>query len=122
MKIVIALTALLLGSAPAHAQWEPVDEVLQVRIAGKGAWVVRCDWVDRKGKPQLRELRGRGDRLYINDAASGSCTYQAAPDQPLTLRLKSPLYRCTLPARETEMCRQTFAAGAAGSFQVVRRD
>ena len=125
MRALIVSTALaLLAALPAHAQWEPVDEVLQVRIQGKGAWSVRCEYQDRRGKTVVREANGRGDRLYLSayEGSGGSCTYRAAADQPLTIRLKSPLYRCTLPAREKDLCQQTFAAGASGQFQVVKRD
>lgn len=123
MRPLIALPALiLLAAAPANGQWEPPDEVLQVRISGKGAWVVRCEFVDRKGKTQTKEARGRGDHLYLLEPVSGTCTYQAAPDQPLALRFKSPLYRCTLPAPEQKMCRQTFVAGSSGQIVIKKRD
>lgn len=123
MNMLIALSpALLLLAAPAHAQWEPVDEVLQVRIQGKGAWSVRCEYLDSRGRTMVREANGRGDRLHLSALAGGSCTYQAAPDRPLTIRLKSPLYRCTLPSRENKMCQTTFPAGASGRFEIRKRD
>lgn len=51
MKRLIASTAfMLLSAVPAHAQWEPPAEVLQVRISGQGAWTVRCEYQDRKGR------------------------------------------------------------------------
>ncbi len=108
--------------APAYGQWEPPEEVLQVRISGKGAWSVRCEYQDQNGKTVVREANGRPDRLHLNRAAGGSCTYRAAPDQALTIRLKSPLYRCSLPAPQAGTCQQAFAAGASGQFDIRPRD
>lgn len=123
MKSLFASPALLLfAAAPAHAQWEPPDEVLQVRISGKGAWSVRCAFQNTKGKTTVREAKGRSEQLHLIKAVSGVCTYEAAPDKPLTIWLKSPLYQCTLPAREPKLCRQTFAAGTSGQIDIRRRD
>lgn len=122
VRLIALSTALMLLAAPAYAQWEPVDEVLQVRIQGKGAWVVRCEYLDGRGRTVVREANGRGDRLHLSALAGGSCTYQAAPERPLTIRLKSPMYRCTLPSREKDMCQTTFAAGASGRFEIRKRD
>lgn len=120
-RLIVATASMLLSMAPAHAQWEPPEEVLQVRINGQGAWTVRCEYQDRKGKTVVREALGRGDRLHLIQPSSGSCTYQAAPDRPLTIRLKSPLYACTLPAPDRGTCQQTFAAGASGRIEVRKR-
>lgn len=58
MTRLIASTALmLLAAAPAHAQWEPPDEVLQVCVDAEGDWNVRCEYQDRRGKTQ-RAKRG----------------------------------------------------------------
>ncbi|MBX3565862.1 MAG: hypothetical protein KF730_14935 [Sphingomonas sp.] len=62
----------------------------------------------------LTVCRGGGEQYQ--------CRYQAAPDQPLALRFKSPLYRCTLPAPEQKMCRQTFVAGSSGQIVIKKRD
>lgn len=125
MKRLIAPCALLLFASPAPAQWEPVDEVLQVLVSGEGAWVVRCQWRTRGGQPMARDARGRGsnrvERIHMLESFGGTCTYQAAPDHPLTIRLKSPLYRCTLPARIEQRCEQTFPAGASGQFEIQAR-
>lgn len=122
IRLIASTAFMLLVAAPAHAQWEPPDEVLQVRISGKGAWMVRCEYQDRKGKTAIKEAHGRGDKLHLVEPASGACTYQAAPDKPLTLRFKSSLYRCMLPAPEKGTCQQTFAAGATGQVQIRKRD
>lgn len=76
MKSLILIPALLLVTAPpASAQWEPADEVLQVRIKGDGAWQVRCAFQNRKGKAATREANGpRDKRLYLVEPSSGSCT------------------------------------------------
>lgn len=113
---------LLLAAAPAHAQWEPPNEVLQVLIAGQGDWSVRCEYQDPRDRTMVREAKGRGERLHLSRPRSGACAFQAAPDQPLTIRLKSPLYRCTLPAPTPNACEQTFAAGASGRFEILARD
>jgi hypothetical protein len=125
MKKVIALFMLMLPAAPALAQWAPPDEVLQIRAKGAGAWTVRCQWPGRGGQPMTREVRGSGrdrwERLHLLDSYGGTCTYQAAPGQPLTIQLKSPLYRCTLPQRAGRECEQTFPAGASGRFEIEAR-
>lgn len=125
MKRLVATSALLLLASPALAQWEPVDEVLQVLVRGEGTWTVRCQWQNRRGEPMSREARGRGsdrlERLHMLESFGGTCTYQAAPDRPLTIQLRSPLYRCTLPARIAQRCEQTFPAGASGQFEIRRR-
>lgn len=124
MKGLIAFATLVFLAAPALAQWEPPDEVLQVRVKGDGPWTMSCQWQSRKGKPMTREVRGRNDdweRLHLNEAYGGTCSYRAAPDKPLTVRLKSPLYRCTLPAPGKEACEQTFPAGASGQFDIQKR-
>jgi len=115
------LPFLLLAAVPAHGQWEPPNEVLQVRINGEGGWVVRCDYQDRKGKAVTKEARGKPDRLHLIEPQSGSCTYQAAADRPLTIWMKSPNYRCTLPSPQPKLCRQTFAAGTSGQIEVRKR-
>ncbi len=117
----IASIAFLIFATPALAQWEPPDEVLQVRMKGDGAWTVRCDYQDRRGKNAVREANGPKDgRLHLNRATGGTCTYRAAPDKPLTIRLKSPLYHCTLP-QPAEGCEQSFPAGSSGQFEVRGR-
>jgi len=122
VKRLIAFFALLISAEPALAQWEPPDEVLQVRVKGDGAWTVRCDYQDRRGTSENREAKGPKDgRLHLNRATGGTCTYRAAPDEPLTIRLKSALYQCTLP-QPGEGCAQTFPAGASGQFEVRGRD
>lgn len=126
MKRLIAAPALLLLASPALAQWEPPDEVLQVHARGEGAWVLRCQWQNRRGEPMTREVRGSGrnrsEHLYALESFGGTCSYQAAPDRPLTIRLRSPRYRCTLPARAPRLCEQTFPAGASGQFEVRARE
>lgn len=112
---------LLFAAVPAHGQWEPPNEVLQVRIDGKGGWVVRCEYQDKKGKTVTQEARGKPDRLHLSEPASGTCTYQAAADKPLTIWLKSPNYACTLPSPQRKMCRQTFAPGSSGRIDVRKR-
>lgn len=125
MKRLIAWSALLLLAAPVQAQWAPVDEVLQVRVRGQGVWVVSCQWQTPRGEPRSREVRGSGrdrwERLHALESFGGTCSYQAAPSHPLTIQLRSPLYRCTLPAREPEACQQTFPAGASGQFEIRQR-
>ncbi|MBC9032667.1 hypothetical protein IAG41_09710 [Sphingomonas sp. JC676] len=114
---------MLLAAAPAYGQWEPPNEVLQIRVSAKGDWAVRCEWQDAKGKTVTSEARkGDRDRLHLSEPRAGICTYRSAPDKPITILLKSPLYRCTLPAREKKMCRQTFAAGSSGQFEIRKRD
>lgn len=114
--------SLLIFATPALAQWEPPDEVLQIRIKGDGAWTVRCDYQDRQGRNTVRAAKGPKDgRLHLNRPTGGTCTYRAAPDKPLTIRLKSPLYRCTLP-QPGEGCEQTLPAGSSGQFEVRGRD
>ncbi|MCP1469650.1 hypothetical protein J3E64_001332 [Sphingobium sp. OAS761] len=121
MKRIAAIAALSLISAPAVAQWEPPDEVLQVRIKGDGDWFVRCQYKNRKGEDVTDEARGpRDERLHIR-TSQGSCTYQSAASETLTIRLKSPLYRCTLP-EPGEGCEQTFPAGISGQFEIRRRN
>lgn len=113
---------LLLTAVPASGQWEPPDDVLQIRVDGDGAWSVRCDYQDRKGKAVTREAHGpRDGRLHLLEPSGGACSYQAASDKPLTIRLKSPLYACTLPAPDQGACQQTFAAGASGEIEVRKR-
>lgn len=114
MKKVIALSTLVLAAAPALAQWAPPDEVLRVRVKGEGAWTVSCQWQSRSG-------RDRWERLHLLESYGGTCSYQAAPDQPLTIQLRSPLYRCTLPQRAGRECEQTFPAGASGRFEIQAR-
>lgn len=125
MKKVIALSTLMLAAAPALAQWAPPDEVLQVRVRGEGAWTVSCQWQSRSGQPMAREVRGSGrdrwERLHLLESYGGTCSYQAAPDQPLTIQLRSRLYRCTLPQRAGRECEQTFPAGASGRFEIQAR-
>ncbi len=111
----------------AHAQWEPVPEVLRVEAKGEGPWTVTCQLLDKKGQPVTREIRGRGkrqERLTLMEATGGQCSYQAASDKPLTLAVKGGLYACTLPA-PTNMkrrgCEQTMPAGASGQFEIRRR-
>lgn len=119
--IALSPAILLFAAAPASGQWEPPDEALQVRISGEGAWVVRCNYQDRKGKAATREARGpRDQRLHLIEPSSGSCAYQAA-DKLLTIRFKSPLYTCTLLAPEKGMCQQSFAVGASGEIEVRKR-
>lgn len=123
MRSMVLLSAVIMVAiAPAYAQWEPPEEVLQVRISGKGAWWVRCEYQDQEGKTVVREANGRPDRLHLNKAASGSCAYRAAPEQALTIRLKSPLYRCSLSAPQAGTCRQMFAAGTSGQFDIRPRE
>lgn len=119
--LIVSTTFLLLAAAPSHAQWEPPEEVLQVRMSGKGEWSVVCEYQDRDGKTVIREARRRTDKLHLNQPMTGSCTYRAAADQPLTIWLKSSLYRCTLPAPEKKQCRQTFAAGSSGRIDIRKR-
>jgi len=125
MKKVIALSMLMLAAAPALAQWAPPDEVLQVRVKGEGAWTVSCQWQGGNGEPRSRAAqssgRNRWERLHLLRSYGGTCTYQAAPDQPLTIQLRSPLYRCTLPQRAGRECEQTFPAGASGRFEIQAR-
>lgn len=121
MKRLIAFFALLIFAEPALAQWEPPDEVLQVRVKGDGAWTARCDYQDRRGRSAVREAGGsKNGQLHLNRATGGTCTYRAAPGEPLTIWLKSPLYQCTLP-EPSEGCEQTFPAGASGQFEVRPR-
>jgi hypothetical protein len=120
MSLLSVLSLLVI--APAYGQWEPPEEVLQVRISGKGAWSVRCEYQDRNGKTVVREANSRPDRLHLSKPTTGSCTYKAASDQPLTIRLKSPLYRCSLPTPQAGICQQVFAAGASGQFDIRARD
>lgn len=125
MKRLIATLAVLFITTPTLAQWTPPDEVLQVHARGEGAWTLSCQWPDRRGKPVTREVQGKGrdrwGRLHVVEPSGGSCTYRAAPDQPLTIRLRSPLYRCTLPSPGAEGCEQTFPAGASGRFTIQAR-
>ncbi|MGK6319011.1 hypothetical protein [Sphingomonas sp. DT-204] len=125
MKKVIALSMLMLSTAPASAQWAPPPEVLQVRVRGEGAWTVSCQWQSRSGQPMSREVRGSGrdrwERLHLLESFSGACTFQAAPGQPLTIQLRSPLYRCTLPQPDGRECEQTFPAGTSGRFEIQER-
>jgi hypothetical protein len=121
-RLTATIALLLLAAAPAHAQWEPPDEVLQVRIKAEGDWSVRCEWQDRKGKTLSREASGEAEKLHLNRPQSGTCTYRADPGKPLTIRLKSSLYRCTLPATEPKTCQQTFAPGASGQIEIRKRD
>lgn len=121
-RLSISPLLLLLAAAPMHGQWEPPNEVLQVRISGKGDWVVRCDWKNAKGKSVTSEARrGERDRLHLIEPENGTCNYQAGADKPITIWLKSPNYRCTLPAREKRDCRQTFSAGSTGQFEIRKR-
>lgn len=127
MKRLVVLYSLpLIASAPLAAmQWEPPDEVLQVQIYGKGDWLVSCQWQDYKGKSKAREAHGADDRhqhLHVLRAESGSCSYKAAPEGELTIRLDSPLYRCTLPSPEEGECMQTFPAGSQGEFRIEKRN
>ncbi|MFA6113338.1 MAG: hypothetical protein WC729_05085 [Sphingomonas sp.] len=112
---------IMLAAVPAHGQWEPPNEVLQVRISGKGDWVVRCEYQDKKGQTVSREARGKTDRLHLGEPISGSCTYQAATDRPLTIWLKSPHYSCTLPTPQPKICRQVFTAGSSGRIEIRKR-
>lgn len=121
MTGVVSSALMLFVAAPAPGQWEPPDEVLQVRISGKGDWNVRCEYQDKNGKTVTREARKNSDRLHLTGVISGTCSYQAASDQPLTIWLKSPLYSCTLPASEQKACRQTFAAGTSGRIDIRKR-
>lgn len=124
MRSMIALPALLFFAVPAQAQWAPPDEVLQVHAKGEGAWVVNCQWQSRRGQPMTREIRGSGrdrwERMNVLEPG-GTCYYQAAPDRPLTIRMRSPLYRCALPAPVSGACEQTFPAGASGQLDVRPR-
>lgn len=122
--MIVAITMLPVA---AHAQWEPLPEVLQVEAQGEGFWVVSCQLLDKKGQPVAREIRGRGkrsERLSLIEATGGQCTYQAAPDKPLTLAVKGGWYSCTLPS-PTNMkrrgCEQIMPAGATGQFEIRRR-
>lgn len=125
MRRLIAWSALLLA-APAQAQWAPPDEVLQVRARGEGAWVVSCRWQNSRGEPISREIRGSGrdrwERLHALESFGGTCSYQAAAGQPLTILLRSRLYRCTLPAPGGRECQQTFPAGASDQFEIQSRN
>ncbi|MBU7588471.1 MAG: hypothetical protein KAF42_04570 [Sphingopyxis terrae] len=125
MKKVLACSLVMMTAAPALAQWAPPPEVLQVRVKGEGAWTVSCQWQSRSGEPMTREVRGSGrnrwERLHLLESDGGKCSYQAAPDQPLTIQLRSPLYRCTLPQRTGRECEQTFPAGASGRFDIQER-
>lgn len=125
MKRVIATFTVPFFNARALAQWTPPDEVLQVHARGEGGWAVNCQWQDRRGKPVTREMQGKGrgrwERLHAIEPSGGSCTYRAASDQSLTIRLRSPLYRCTLPSPGAEGCEQTFPAGTSGEFAIETR-
>ena len=119
------ILALLFLAEPALAQWEPPDDVLQVRVKGDGDWHLTCKWQDSKGRSQTKELAGRNgdwERLHIRRPVSGTCSYQAAAGHTLTVRLKSPLFQCTLPQPGGDGCEQTFLAGGAGQFAIAARD
>lgn len=125
MRLLAGLSAFLLIAAPVQAQgWEPPNEVLQILAKGGGAWVVSCQWQDQKGKTVSREARGtdegRWERIHVNRPASGTCSYKAAAGKPITILMKSPLYRCTLPT-PGEGCEQTFSAGSAGQIEIRKR-
>ncbi|GGB37385.1 hypothetical protein ACFSC3_17215 [Sphingomonas floccifaciens] len=125
MKSWIAAATIVLTAVPALAQWTPTDDVMIVEAKGDGAWAVTCQLQDRKGATVSREVRGgkKGwQRLTQLDARGGQCSYQAAPDRPLTIRMRGGLYACPLPTVSKGWCEQAVAAGGSGQFDIKRRD
>lgn len=121
MKVLIAAIAISVSVIPAAAQWEPHPEVLVIDAQGAGSWALTCQLQDKKGATVSQELRGTGkkpQRLTMLDARGGQCSYQAAPDQPLTLQMRRGLYACSLPTATRKGCEQKVEAGASGQFDI----
>ncbi|WP_291055490.1 hypothetical protein [Hyphomonas sp.] len=124
MKSLLAGLPLLMIATASAAQWEPYPEMLRIEGKGEGAWNLKCQMQTKKGDPVAREFTGRGKKALgfsLDEPIGGSCAYVAAPDKPLTISLRSPMYVCPLASAVDKPCQQTFPAGATGTFDVKKK-
>lgn len=122
-SLLLGLPLIMIATASA-AQWEPLPEMVRIEGKGEGAWTLRCQMQTKKGAPVTREFVGRGKKALgfsIDEPSGGSCTYATAPDQALTVSLRSPWYICPFSPTDSKVCQQTFPAGATGTFDVKKK-